>query len=39
MDSASMNPMISWYVWFGLIMGTFLMTLIGTWLVGRRMKK
>ena len=39
MDSASMNPMISWYVWFGLIMGTFLMTLIGTWLVARRMKK
>jgi len=39
MDSASMNPMVSWYVWFGLIIGTFLMTLIGTWLVARRMKK
>ena len=39
MDSASMNPMVSWYVWSGLIIGTFLMTLIGTWLVARRMKK
>jgi len=39
MDSASMNPMVSWYVWLGLIIGTFLMTLIGTWLVARRMKK
>ena len=38
MELAVMNPMFSWYVWFGLIIGTFLMTLIGTWLVARRMK-
>ena len=39
MEPAVMNPMVSWYVWFGLIIGTFLMTLIGTWLVARRIKK
>jgi ABC-type antimicrobial peptide transport system permease subunit len=39
MDPAFMNPVVSWLVWFGLIIGTFLMTLIGTWLVARRIKK
>ena len=39
MEPAVTNSMFSWYVWFGLIIGTFLMTLIGTWLVARRMKK
>ncbi len=39
MEPATMNPMISWYVWLGLIIGTFLMTVIGTWLVARRIKK
>jgi hypothetical protein len=34
----AVDPMVSWYVWFGLIIGTFLMTLIGTWLVARRIK-
>jgi len=28
--------MFSWYVWGVLIIGTFLMTLIGTWLIVRR---
>ncbi len=39
MDPAVMTSMFSWYVWFGVIIGTFLMTLIGTWLVARRIKK
>jgi len=28
--------MFSWYVWGAIIVGTFLMTLIGTWLIARR---
>jgi hypothetical protein len=27
--------MLAWYVWGGLIIGTFLMTVIGTWLIAR----
>jgi len=32
-------PMFAWYVWGLLIIGTFLMTLIGTWLIARRWEK
>jgi len=39
MDPVVLSSMFSWYVWFGLIIGTFLMTWIGTWLVARRIKK
>lgn len=28
--------LFSWYIWGLLIIGTFLMTLIGTWLIVRR---
>ncbi len=33
------DPMVSWYVWFALIIGTFIMTLVGTWLIARRFKE
>jgi len=33
------DPMVSWYVWFSLIIGTFIMTLVGTWLIARRFKE
>lgn len=39
MNPAAVDSMFSWYVWFGLLVGTFLMTVIGTWLVARRMKE
>jgi hypothetical protein len=29
----------SWYVWGVILLGTFLMTLIGTWLIARRWEK
>jgi ABC-type antimicrobial peptide transport system permease subunit len=28
-----------WYIWWSLIIGTFLMTVIGTWLIARRWKE
>ena len=31
--------MFPWYVWWTLIVGTFLMTAIGTWLITRRWKE
>jgi hypothetical protein len=39
MQPALFDPMVSWYVWFGLIIGTFIMTLVGTWLIARRFKE
>jgi len=33
------DPMVSWYVWLSLIIGTFIMTLVGTWLIARRFKE
>jgi ABC-type antimicrobial peptide transport system permease subunit len=39
MDPVVMTSMFSWYVWSGVIIGTFLMAVIGTWLVARRIKK
>jgi len=36
MQPETVVPMFAWYVWGALIMGTFLMTLIGTWLIVRR---
>jgi ABC-type antimicrobial peptide transport system permease subunit len=37
--SDAIDPMFAWYVWGLLIIGTFLMTLIGTWLIARRWEK
>jgi hypothetical protein len=37
MQSEAVDPMFSWYVWFFIIIGTFVFTLVGTWLVSRRM--
>ncbi len=31
--------MFSWYVWGLLLFGTFVMTLVGTWLIVRRWEK
>ncbi len=31
--------MCPWYVWWTLIVGTFLITVIGTWLITRRWKE
>jgi hypothetical protein len=39
MQPAQFDPMVSWYVWFALIIGTFIMTLVGTWLIARRFKE
>jgi hypothetical protein len=39
MQQAIIDPTLSWIVW-GLIMaGTFVMTLVGTWLIARRWEK
>jgi len=27
--------MLAWYVWGGIMIGTFFMTVIGTWLIAR----
>ena len=39
MQPTSVDPSIAWIVWSLLILGTFLMTLIGTWLIARRWEK
>jgi|NGEPerStandDraft_6_1074524.scaffolds.fasta_scaffold473771_2 hypothetical protein len=31
--------MTAWYVWGWLIVGTFVMTVVGTWLIARRWDK
>ena len=31
--------MFPWYVWWTLIIATFLMTIIGTWLITRRWRE
>jgi ABC-type antimicrobial peptide transport system permease subunit len=33
------NPALSWTVWALILLGTFLMTIIGTWLIARRWEK
>jgi len=39
MEQAVVDPTLSWIVW-GLVMaGTFVMTLVGTWLIARRWEK
>jgi hypothetical protein len=39
MEQTVVDPTLSWIVW-GLVMaGTFVMTLVGTWLIARRWEK
>jgi hypothetical protein len=35
MQSDVSQLMTAWYVWGGIMIGTFFMTLIGTWLIAR----
>jgi uncharacterized membrane protein len=39
MPPVTVDPATSWAVWGLLIVGTFLMTVIGTWLIARRWEK
>jgi ABC-type antimicrobial peptide transport system permease subunit len=39
MQSVTVDPTISWIVWGLLLVGTFVMTVLGTWLIARRWKK
>ena len=40
MDPNMLNDLhSSWYVWWAMIIGTFLMTFIGTWLITRGWKE
>jgi hypothetical protein len=39
MQPVTVDPWVAWTVWALLILGTFLMTLIGTWLIARGWQK
>ncbi len=39
MQAEVVDPSVAWTVWGCLIVGTFLMTLVGTWLIARRLDK
>jgi len=39
MPSVTVDPVMSWTVWGLLIVGTFVMTVVGTWLIARRWQK
>ena len=39
MQPEVVDPMLPWYVWISIMIGTFIFTLIGTWLVARRMEE
>ncbi len=39
METGVVDPTLSWTVWALLILGTFLMTIIGTWLIARGWQK
>ena len=39
MQPIAVDPSVAWTVWGFLILGTFLMTLIGTWLIARGWEK
>ncbi|OPX94938.1 MAG: hypothetical protein A4E62_01797 [Syntrophorhabdus sp. PtaU1.Bin002] len=36
METNVANPALCWTVWGIIILGTFTMTLLGTWLIARR---
>ncbi len=39
MEQAVVDPTFSWIVWGLVFFGTFVMTLVGTWLIARRWDK
>jgi ABC-type antimicrobial peptide transport system permease subunit len=39
MQPTGVDPTVAWTVWVLLIIGTFLMTVVGTWLIARRWEK
>ena len=39
MQQAIVDPTWSWTVWGIVMVGTFVMTLVGTWLIARRWEK
>ena len=39
MQSVTVDPTISWVVWGLILAGTFVMTVLGTWLIARRWTK
>ncbi len=39
MQQAIIDPNLSWTVWGLLMVGTFVMTVVGTWLIARRWDK
>ncbi|OQC48699.1 MAG: hypothetical protein BWX58_01075 [Deltaproteobacteria bacterium ADurb.Bin026] len=36
MEPDTVTLMYPWYIWWSMIIGLFLMTFIGTWLITRR---
>ena len=39
MQAEIVDPMLPWYVWIIMMIGTFIFTVVGTWLVARRMEE
>lgn len=39
MQPATVDPTLSWIIWGALIAATFIMTVVGTWLIARRWEK
>ena len=39
MEPVTVDPTLSWAVWGLLLVGTFVMTVLGTWLIARRWEK
>jgi hypothetical protein len=39
MQQAMVDPTFSWIVWGLILVGNFVMTLVGTWLIVRRWEK
>jgi hypothetical protein len=39
MQPETVDPTVAWVVWGLILVGTFVMTVLGTWLIARRWKK
>ncbi len=39
MEQTVVDPTFSWLVWGIVMVGTFVMTVVGTWLIARRWEK
>ncbi|SPJ14460.1 hypothetical protein SBDP2_1630011 [Syntrophobacter sp. SbD2] len=39
MQPVTVDPTVAWVVWGLILVGTFVMTVLGTWLIARRWKK